>query len=120
MLYRFRSKSSADVIALRSSGEALLRALGREPQMRGILEPDALDVAISTLEESIAREDERRKALGRLQANDEDTNGFEDTLPALNAVSGRPEDPVSLRRRAWPLLEMMRRAKDAGHPVTWG
>jgi len=29
-------------------------------------------------------------------------------------------DDVSLRQRAWPLVEMMKRAQDADVPIVWG
>jgi hypothetical protein len=110
MLYRFRSKSSADVIALPSSGDALLRALGREPQARGILEPDAMQALIARLEASIASEEAQRiEATPLLAATQPQAEGLSDEL-----------DVISLKRRAWPLLEMMRRAQREGHPITWG
>jgi hypothetical protein len=34
------------------------------------------------------------------------------------AASGR--DRVSLRQRAWPLLEMIKRSHAAGHDIVWG
>jgi hypothetical protein len=112
MLYRFRSKSSADVIALPSSGDALLRALGREPQTRGIFEPDALETLIARLEASIAIEEAQR---AQAQAKPPGA------APQAQA-EGQPQhaDVISLKRRAWPLLEMMRRAQREGHPITWG
>ena len=119
MLYRFRSKSSADVIALRTSGEALLRALGREPQPQGILEPDFLPLAIRNLERSIAVDDAQR--LAHPAANEDSADGPDDEADSgFGASPASARDAVSLRRRAWPLLEMLRRANDDGHAVTWG
>ena len=37
---------------------------------------------------------------------------------AAAAAAGR--DPVVLRQRLWPLVEMLRRAHAAGEPVVWG
>ena len=42
----------------------------------------------------------------RAQAGDED-------------AAQRPE-AISLRQRAWPLVEMIRRAQAADPPITWG
>jgi hypothetical protein len=118
MLYRFRSKSSADVIALRSSGEALLRALGREPQPQGILEPDFLPSAIRKLEQSIDIDDALRQ--GQEAANEDSAIGEQDGGSSLDSGSGAGHDAIPLRRRAWPLLQMLRRAQSNGHAVTWG
>ena len=115
MLYRFRSKSSADVIALQSSGEALLRAMGREPESKGIVEVDALAPAIRAIERAIESEEAAARVPVAVGVPGGAAEPCSDESP-----EGAPEAPVSLRRRAWPLLEMLRRARAEGHVVTWG
>ena len=104
MLYKFRSKATGDVLMMGPQGDQFLRALGREPASRGILEAGAMDEALTALERAIA-DDERARDI---QGDGE----------AAAQVAGR--DPVSLRRRLWPMVEMIRRARAAGEPIVWG
>ena len=106
MLYKFKSKSAADVIMMGPNGDRVLEALGRSPSPKGILQAPDLPSAIATLEQAIERDDAQRR-----QAEEE------------AQAEGRPPpkgDGVTLRQRAWPLVEMMRRAQAQGHDVVWG
>lgn len=108
MIYRFQCKASGDVIMSGATGERVLRALGLAPAVRGILEPVAMPAAIRAVESAIEHDDADRARRG---ASEHD---HDDTAPAS-------DDPdVSLRRRAWPLVEMLRRAHEEGVPVVWG
>ena len=50
---------------------------------------------------------------------EEKTRTFEgDDLEALLEAAG--QDPIALRRRLWPMVEMIRRAQAADEPVVWG
>lgn len=104
MLYKFRSKATGDLLMMGPQGDQFLRALGREPAPRGILETAAMDAALEALERAI-EEDERVR------------DGAGDDEAAAQAA-GR--DAVSLRRRLWPMVEMIRRARAAGEPIVWG
>ena len=115
MLYRFRSKSSADVIALQSTGDALLRAMGREPARKGIVEAPNLAAAIRSIEQAIEREEASLRQPVPLGAGAQDAACIDD--PEEDCA--KPQ-AVSLRQRAWPLLEMLRRAQAHGDVVTWG
>ena len=106
MIYKFRSKSAGDVIMMGPSGDQVLRIIGKSPAPTGIIEPAAMPAAISAIEQAIVAEDEARK-----QAEAEaEAEGKK--LP--------PRDAVSLRQRAWPLVEMMKRSQAEGHEVVWG
>ena len=98
MLYRFKSKATGDVVMLQGSGDEVLTLLGREPASQGIFEVADAPAVMATLKAAVA-EQERRIAAGEL---------------AL-----KPGE-VSLRQRAWPLVEMLTRAHAAGEPVVWG
>jgi hypothetical protein len=104
MLYKFKSKAAGDVIMMGPNGNRVLEILGREPAPKGIFEVRDLPRLIATLEAAIAQDDAARAAAG---ASDDD-----DSAPG--------GDAVSLRRRAWPLLEMMRRALAADAVIVWG
>ncbi len=97
MIYKFKSAATGDLIMLGPHGDLLLRLLGREPALKGIIEPDQMDLAIQTLQAAVA--------------------GAE-TPPA--DPDEDPKDPVVLRQRLWPMIEMLRRAQQAREPVVWG
>lgn len=108
MLYKFKSKASGDVIMLGPNGDQVLCVIGREPAAQGIIEPPSMAAAIRAIEEAIATEETARRA--------EDAAGATDDGPGVS--KGR--DKVSLRQRAWPLVEMLKRAQAAGQPIVWG
>ena len=95
MIYKFKSPATGDVIMLGPQGDQLLRLLGREPAAKGIIEPAAMPAAIAALQAAV-------------QAEEDPTE-----------EEGKPR-PVGLRQRVWPMVEMLKRAHDAGEPVTWG
>lgn len=106
MLYKFKSKDSADLIMMGPAGDHVLRLLGRTPSMQGILEAADLPSAMAQLERAVA-DDEAAWAQAQAEA------------AAEGRVLPRREG-VSLRQRVWPLLEMMRRAQAHQHPLVWG
>jgi hypothetical protein len=104
MIYRFKSKAAADLIVMGPVGDTLLRIIGREPAAKGIVEAAALPAAIAALEQAVAAEAAARKP-----------------SPDAEADEGRGGgDNVSLRQRAWPLLETMRRSQHEGADIVWG
>jgi hypothetical protein len=103
MIYKFKSKATGDLILLGPHGDQILQIIGREPAPRGIIEPPAMDAAIAALEAAIAAETDAAA----------DPHADEDE-------AARGPRAVSLRQRAWPMIEMLRRARAEGHPVVWG
>jgi len=103
MIYRFKSKAAGDLIVMGPVGDNLLRIMGREPSAKGIIEAAALPAAIAALESAVAAEDAVRK-----KADDDEPD---------DAAGG---ENVSLRQRAWPLLEMMRRSQREDADIVWG
>jgi hypothetical protein len=104
MLYRFRSKATGDILMLGPQAEQFFRALGREPTPRGIIEVAAMPQSLQALRDAIEADDAARATTDQDEAQRE--------------AAGR--DPVALRQRLWPLVEMLRRAQAAGEPVVWG
>jgi hypothetical protein len=100
MIYKFKSKAAGDLILLGPHGDQLMRILGREPAAKGIIEPAQMAAAVAALERAIA----------------------EEAQPADGGDDKKEEGPraVSLRQRAWPLVEMLKRAQAANEPVVWG
>jgi Domain of unknown function (DUF1840) len=106
VIYKFKSKAAGDVIMMGPTGDEMLRAMGREPAAKGIVEPDEMPAAIAALEHAIAAlEAERARAEAEAAATGE-------KLP--------PRPGVGLRQRAWPLIQMLKRAHAAGEPIVWG
>lgn len=106
MLYKFKSKATGDVIMTAPIGDRLLRLLGREPAPKGIFEVEAMPGLITALDAAIAAEAAARR-----------------TAEAEAAAEGHalPErDGPGLQQRAWPLIEMLKRAHAAGQPIVWG
>jgi hypothetical protein len=106
MLYKFKSKAAGDVIMTAPAGDALLRIVGKEPGERGIVLPTEMPAAIAALERAVA-EEEAARAQAEVEALAEGK-----TLP--------PRGGVTLRQRAWPLVEMMKRAHAADKEIVWG
>ena len=104
MIYKFRSKAAGDTLMLGPQGDQFLRAIGREPAAKGIIEVQAMAAVLASLQQAIDRDE-----AARAQGPQEDA--------ALEAAG---IDPVSLRRRLWPMVEMIRRAQAADEPVVWG
>lgn len=90
----FRSKAGAEVLMLQAHAEAVLRALGREPAPQGIFLPEQVDAALAAF--ALAQQ-----------------------APADEAEAEGDEPGPDLGRRAWPLLELLRGARQMAVPVTW-
>jgi hypothetical protein len=101
VIYKFKSKGAGDVIMLGPSGDQILRLMGREPAPKGIIEVNDMPSAIAALERAVAADEAK--------PDDED----DEDKP-------RTGGGVSLRQRAWPLIDMLRRCQAAGHDIVWG
>ena len=110
MLYKFKSKSTGDVIMLQPSGRRVLEIMGKDTRPgsgdQGIILPADMPAAIAALEAAIAQEEGERQA-------------------ALAAALARQDKPprfeaISLKQRALPMIDMLRRSLQEGHEVVWG
>jgi regulator of protease activity HflC (stomatin/prohibitin superfamily) len=106
MLYKFRSKAAGDLIMLEPKGRRVLEIIGKDAGPKGIIEPQQMAGAIAALEQAIAQEEAEQQA-----ATDE--------AKAKGQVAPR-FDNVSLRQRAVPFIDMLRRADKAGKEIVWG
>ncbi len=102
MIYKFTSKASGDVIMLGPQGDELMRLLKRSPTQRGIIEVADMPAALLALEAAVAG---NRSGAAHNAADEQSTAN---------------EEPVALRQRLWPVMEMLRRCQAAGQPVVWG
>lgn len=106
MIYKFKSKASGDIIMMGPTGDALLRAIGREPEPKGIIEPAAMPAAMLAIEQAVAADEAARAEA------EQEAAALGERLP--------PRDGVGLRQRLWPMVDMLKRAAAAGEPVVWG
>ena len=94
MLYKFKSKATGDLIMLEPNGRQVLQIIGKEAGAQGIIQPGQMGPAITALEAAVAQ--------------DEADKG------------GAHAEGVSLRQRAVPFLDMLRRAQKDGEDIVWG
>lgn len=106
MTYTFKSKATGEVLMLRADAERVLAAMGLAPAPQGIVEPVAMPAAMASIDLAMAREES-----SQARAN---------TIAHGGDLSDTDEGTISLRQRAWPLLEMMKRAQAEAEPVVWG
>lgn len=108
MLYKFKSKSTGDVIMLEASGRRILEIIGKDPSPQGIILPEQMPAALSALQAAIAQEAAARKEQGG-QADEE----------AGDASQGQG-DGVTLKQRAKPFIDMLERCLKARADIVWG
>jgi hypothetical protein len=106
MLFKFKSKAAGDLIMLEPNGRRVLEIIGKEAQPQGIILPEQMPAAIAALEASIVKEEADQKAM------------IEEAKAKGEAPSRA--DGISLRQRAVPFLDMLRRCEKAGQEIVWG
>ena len=108
-LIRFSSKAAGELFMFEQDARHLLGILGKEQTPKGIITADQVAGAIATLKAAIDTQTQEAGA---------------DAKPALE-----PADPdladtqaqrVSLRQRAFPLIDMLERAQAKQTDVLWG
>lgn len=108
-MYKFKSRAAGDLIMLEPNGRQILAILGRSDaasQAQGILLPEHMPEAVAKLEAAIqADEDHKARVVKEAQDKGEAPPRFEG---------------VSLRQRAVPFIEMIRRAQKADKEIVWG
>ena len=106
MLYKFKSKAAGDLIMLEPNGRRVLEIIGKDAGPQGIILPEQMGPAILALEQAVALEAaERAAAVAQAEAQNQPAPRFE---------------VVSLRQRAQPFTEMLRRCSAAGQEIVWG
>jgi hypothetical protein len=107
MLYKFKSKAAADLVMLEINGRRILEIMGKADSLhQGIVLPADMRSAIQALETAVVEQEEQRKHLS------EQAKSQGETPPRF--------DEVSLRQRAAPMIEMLRRCEKADQDMVWG
>ena len=104
MLYKFKSRATADLIMLEPQGRQIVSLIGKTTGASGIVTVAQIPAAIAALEAAVQAE-EAQAAL------DEESE---------EAVADEHKDTVSLRRRAAPFIDMLRRSAAEDADVVWG
>lgn len=111
MLIAFRSKAATEILMMGEHARAVLGFSGKAADIasapRGTFTVEQLPAAIAALEHAIAEAPVPANA----EANADDD---EDLAPTAASAA-----PVSLRQRAFPLLDMLRQAQAKGVAVSW-
>ncbi|RRD58109.1 DUF1840 domain-containing protein [Comamonadaceae bacterium OH2545_COT-014] len=108
MLYKFKSQAAADVIMLQANAEELLKIIGKTPGATGIITVAQIPAAIAALQAAVAAR-ESGDAEPPADAQDE-----------AASASGDGEEPISLRRRAAPFIDLLQQSASEGKDVVWG
>lgn len=113
MLVTFKSKAAAEVLMYEEHAKRLLDLLDKDVKL-GVITAAETPNAVATLEAEIAEsrlhptsEEVRRDVLAH-HGDEGDDNEHE------------PVEFVSFATRAYPLLEMLRAARNDGRDVMWG
>ncbi len=110
MLYKFKSKATGDLIMLQPNGQRVLEIIGKDcrdgASAQGIILPADMPRAVTALEAAIAQEEaSQQAAIAQALARNE--------VPPRFAA-------ISLRQRAVPFIDMLRRCAKAEHEIVWG
>lgn len=106
MLYKFKSKAAGDLIMLEPNGRRVLQIIGKDPGPKGIILPQQMPAAIAALEATIRKEEaEQQAAIEEAKAKGEVPPKF---------------DAVSLRQRAVPFIDMLKRCAKEDKEIVWG
>ena len=106
MIYKFKSKAAGDVIMTGPAGDDVLRLMGKAAAAQGIIEAGSMTAAIAALEQAVAA--------------DEQARGQAENEAKAEGKKLAPREGVSLRQRAWPLVEMMKRSMAEKADIVWG
>jgi hypothetical protein len=93
MIYKFKSKATGDLILLEPDGRQLLGIIGKDAGPKGIILPGQMAAAVQALEQAIG---------------------------SPQAEHGALPDQVSLRQRALPYIDMLKRCAEDGAEIVWG
>ncbi len=106
MLFKFKSRATADLIMLEPNGRQLLEIIGKSPGAHGIVTVAQIPAAIAALEAAVAADE----AAGNAPPDEDE---------GTDEVDAPQRDRVRLRQRAAPFIDMLRRSAAEEHDVVW-
>ena len=125
MLYKFKSRATADLILLDAAGKRLLKIVGKEPAAQGIITAAQIPAAIAALEAAVAHEEstaqvdaaEHKAAAAGHRQDHQDQRADQDDQDDMDEAN---QNRVTLRQRAAPFIDMLKRSAAEGMDVVWG
>jgi hypothetical protein len=111
-MFKFQSPVTGDLIMLQVHAKDLLSRLGKDADAPGIFRVEDMPGFITVLKN--LPDDSPEHGQGELEGEVEDEN---DEMAREQRTT---QDRVSLRKRAWPLVQMMERCLAAGKDIVWG
>lgn len=112
MLITFKSKAYPNVLMIQEHAMRILDLLHKDPE-RGVITAAEAAKAVPLLEQEI---EESRKH----QATDEVEQDVKAHAGDGEDAEHEPAEVVTFSTRAYPLLEMLRAARDQGSDILWG
>lgn len=106
----FQSEVGPDVMMFDDVAKHMFVILGKEPTARGVITVEQLPEAILRLEAAIASDH-----AATAQCRDQEADEGDEEEAGRDAGA-----KISLTRRAFPLLELLRLSLARGKPVLWG
>ncbi|MDR3212315.1 MAG: DUF1840 domain-containing protein [Azoarcus sp.] len=114
MLVTFKSQAGADVIMFGDAARHLLTVLGKDgDDAKGIITAEQLPDAIAHLQTAIDAERAHQGTKSAAEREAEENAAREAGQVGMAAS-------VNLAQRAWPLLDLLQRARTDGVSVVWG
>ncbi len=113
MLYKFKSKATGDLIMLEPQGKQILKLIGKEPGLKGIILPNEMLGAIDALHAAVEREAAAVKAAKEAVQDAQATS--ESASSTMDGARG-----ISLKQRVVPFIDMLHRAHAEDKEVVWG
>jgi hypothetical protein len=112
MLITFKSKAYPNVLMMQDHAQRIFDLLHKDPE-RGVITAEEAPQAVELLEHEV---DESRKH----QATDEVEQDVKAHHGDVEDGEHEQAEAVTFSTRAYPLLEMLRAARDQGADVLWG
>ena len=110
MLYRFKSEVTADIIMLEPNGRQVLEIIGKSIEVKGIILPEQMPLALEKLEQAVQADLLLRENIKKALAKGEEVDSSSSVL----------KDAISLQQRALPFIDMLKRSIKSQTNVVWG
>ena len=122
MLFEFRSRATGSVTMIGEVGKKVLAVIGKDADPQGIITVAQMPAAIAALEAASQRERDAAAAAPEAAARAVEPGASHDAGHDEDEPDDREDEStrIGFGQRAFPLIEMMRRAHAAGKDITWG
>lgn len=120
MLYKFKSRATADLIMLEPNGRQLLKIVGKGDEPHGIITAAQIPAAIQALQAAVAAEEAaEREQQAQQQHQQQDASAAQDGEEPQDGTGQGGGEVVRLRQRAAPFIDMLKRSAVEDKDVTW-